>query len=92
MTNLPPIAPGGRAGEDPEIAERLKKMPTWVFHGSEDTVVPTRYSLDIVKAMQKLGAPVKLTIYPGLGHGGWDTTYDNPELYTWFLDLPFPNE
>jgi dipeptidyl aminopeptidase/acylaminoacyl peptidase len=60
-------------------------MPTWVFHGSEDTVVPTRYSVDIVDAMQGLGAPVKLTLYPGLGHGGWDMTYDNPELYSWFL-------
>ena len=71
--------------EDPAIAERLKNMPTWVFHGSEDTVVPTRYSLDIVDAMQGLGAPVKLTLYPGLGHGGWDMTYDNPALYAWFL-------
>jgi len=73
-------------GETPGIAERLKGMPTWVFHGSEDDVVPTRYSLDIVQAMQKLGAPVKLTIYPGVGHGGWDKTYTNPELYSWFLE------
>jgi len=60
-------------------------MPTWVFHGSEDTVVPTRLSLAVVDAMEGFGAPVKLTVYPGLGHGGWNMTYDNPALYTWFL-------
>jgi predicted peptidase len=78
------IAPVSGA-ENPDIAERLKKMPAWIFHGSEDAVVFTRYDIGIAQAMQKLGAPVKLTIYPGIGHGGWATTYDNPELYAWFL-------
>jgi len=78
------IAPDA-GGENPALAGRLRKMPAWFFHGSEDTVVPTRYSLDLVAALQKVGAPVKLTLYPGLGHGGWETTYSNPELYTWFL-------
>ena len=32
-----------------------------------------------------LGADVKLTIYPGVGHGGWDKTYGDPALYAWFL-------
>jgi predicted peptidase len=72
-------------GENPAIAERLKKMPTWIFHGDEDGVVPARYSVDIFHAMQKLGAPVKLTVYPGVGHSGWDTTYDDPEFYAWLL-------
>jgi dipeptidyl aminopeptidase/acylaminoacyl peptidase len=60
-------------------------MPAWIFHGAEDNVVPARYSADIAHAMQKLGAPVKLTIYPGVGHGKWDVTYANPALYSWFL-------
>jgi predicted peptidase len=75
-------------GENPEIAARLKRIPTWIFHGSDDTTVPTRYSVDIAHAMQKLGAPVKLTIYPGVGHGGWADTYANPELYAWLLAHP----
>ena len=78
------IAPQS-GGETPALAERLKKMPTWIFHGAEDDVVPVRYSIDLAHAMQKLGAPVKLTIYPGVGHGGWDVTYSDPSLYAWFL-------
>jgi predicted esterase len=72
-------------GEDPDLAERLKKMPTWFFHGGDDPVVPTTFSVNLEHAMQKLNAPVKLTVYPGVGHGDWDKTYSDPQLYTWLL-------
>jgi predicted peptidase len=68
-------------GEDPDLADRLKTVPAWFFHGDDDRTVPTRYSTDLVAALQKLGAPVKLTVYPGVGHGGWDKTYGDPNLY-----------
>jgi predicted peptidase len=73
-------------GANPEIAPRLKKMPAWIFHGAEDDVVPTLYSTNVAAAMQKAGAPVKLTVYPGVGHGDWDKTYSDPALYAWFLE------
>jgi len=31
------------------------------------------------------GVEARLTIYPEAGHDSWTETYDNPELYTWFL-------
>ena len=72
-------------GENPALAARLKKTPAWIFHGAEDNVVPVRYSVDMAHAMEKQGAPVKLTVYPGVGHGGWNVTYSDPLLYSWFL-------
>ena len=72
-------------GENPALAERLKHMPAWIFHGDEDNVVPARYSVDLAHAMEKQGTPVKLTLYPGVGHGGWNVTYSDPHLYSWFL-------
>jgi len=72
-------------GENPEIVDRIKTVPTWIFHGAEDTAVPARYSIDIANRMKENGAEVKLTIYPGVGHGGWDKTYADPALYAWFL-------
>jgi predicted esterase len=72
-------------GDNPELAARLKKMPTWLFHGDIDTVVPTSYSTDLYHAMQKVGAPVKMTVYPGVGHWGWQKTYSDPALYAWLL-------
>jgi predicted esterase len=71
--------------EDPEIALRLQHIPTWFFHGSDDDIVPTRYAEEMAAALKKEGGPVKLTILPGVGHGGWDDIYANPELYAWFL-------
>jgi predicted esterase len=75
------------AGENPGLAPRLKNMPAWFFHGADDHSVPPRYASDLVDAMQKLGAPVKLTIYPGLGHSSatWSKAYNDPDLYTWLL-------
>jgi hypothetical protein len=39
----------------------------------------------MVNALEQLGAPIKLTLYPGVGHDSWTSTYDNPELYDWLL-------
>ena len=86
---LAAIAPVA-GGVNPEMAERLKGVPTWIFHGEDDDAVPARYSVDMAGEMKKLGAEVTLTLYPGIGHGGWDKTYGNPALYDWFLQHPRP--
>lgn len=73
------------AREYPEIADRLKTVPVWIFHGADDDVVPARYSREIARRLKQDGAEFKLTIYAGVGHGGWDKIYANPDLYAWFL-------
>jgi predicted peptidase len=72
-------------GGEPATAERLKTVPAWIFHGADDDQILPRYSAAIADAMKKEGAEVKLTILPGVGHGGWDKIYADPELYAWFL-------
>ncbi len=72
-------------GEDPGLAPRLKAIPSWFFHGADDDTVPPSTSVDLAHALQKLGAPAALTIYPGVGHGKWDMTYNHLALYSWFL-------
>jgi predicted peptidase len=78
---LAPICGGGRR----EDASKLKKIPTWVFHGAKDSVVHIIRSEEMVAAIQKLNGDVKFTIYPEGEHDVWTETYDNPELYEWFL-------
>jgi predicted peptidase len=73
------------ARENPEIAPRLREIPTWLFHGTIDDVVATQYSVDLSAALKKLGGPVKLTLLPDVGHGGWEKVYADPQLYAWFL-------
>jgi predicted peptidase len=79
---IAPICGGG----DPFRARRMKDLPIWVFHGAKDPTVPIKMSEDMVEALKKAGADVKFTVYPEAGHDSWTATYDNPELYTWFLE------
>ena len=78
---LAPICGGG----EPYWTRRFKHVPTWVFHGAQDKVVPLRRSEEMVEAMKKAGGDPKLTVYPEAGHDSWTVTYDNPEFYTWLL-------
>jgi pimeloyl-ACP methyl ester carboxylesterase len=72
------------AGENPEMVDRLKGVPLWIFHGAEDRIVSPQDSIEIAERMRKLGGEAKLTIYPG-GHEGWEKIYADPALYEWFL-------
>ncbi len=72
-------------GEDPAKVDRIKNIPFWVFHGAKDNVVPVYYSDKMVAALIKTGGNVKYTIYKNAGHDSWTETYNNPELYEWFL-------
>ncbi|MBZ0295862.1 MAG: prolyl oligopeptidase family serine peptidase [Anaerolineae bacterium] len=80
------IAPICGTGYKWYAEERINDLPAWVFHGDADPVVPVEYSKRMVEALQDRGAEVRLTIYPGVDHDAWTRTYNNPELYEWFLE------
>jgi dipeptidyl aminopeptidase/acylaminoacyl peptidase len=40
----------------------------------------------MVNALKKSGGDVKFTVYPEANHDSWTETYNNPELYKWFLE------
>lgn len=80
---IAPICGGG----NPRFARRLKDMPIWAFHGDKDEAVPVSASIEMVDAVKEAGGTnVKLTRYPEAGHDSWTETYNNPELYAWFLE------
>ena len=64
----------------------LRSLPVWAFHCEGDPVVPVVESERMTGALKAMGCKeVKLTIYPRAKHDAWTETYDNPELYQWFL-------
>ncbi|MEP6984386.1 MAG: prolyl oligopeptidase family serine peptidase [Chloroflexota bacterium] len=79
-----PVAPLCGSGVASEVAA-LKTAPVWAFHGAKDDVVLPHRSQDMVNTLQKAGGDARLTIYPDANHNSWTATYDNPELYDWFL-------
>jgi len=78
---IAPICGGG----EPLWARSLAHLPTWIFHGAKDSVVPLVRSEQMREAMKKQGADVRLTVYPEAGHDSWTASYANPELYAWLL-------
>ncbi|WP_237722756.1 carboxylesterase family protein [Singulisphaera acidiphila] len=78
---IAPICGGG----DIAWASSLRGVPTWGFHGAEDRIVPLAESQTMARALEAAGGEVRLTIYPGVGHDAWTTTYREPRLYDWFL-------
>jgi len=77
----------GASAREPflEAARQLRHLPTWVFHGEEDNIIPVSESRVMVRALQEVGAPVRYTEYPGVEHDSWDPAYAAPELATWLL-------
>jgi predicted peptidase len=69
----------------PQRVAALKDVPIWTFHGDADEVVPLGNTAELVEELRKLGAPVKFTIYPGVGHDSWTPAYNEPELIPWLL-------
>ncbi|RIK37229.1 MAG: phospholipase [Chloroflexi bacterium] len=88
---LAPIC--GRIPDVPGFLDQiavLKEMPTWVFHGAKDPVVPLENSEKLVAALQACGGDVRFTVYPEATHDSWTATYENPRLYTWLLQYSLP--
>ena len=78
---IAPICGGGM----PEWVFLLKDMPVWAFHGAEDPAVPVERGQRMVDALRAAGGDVRFTVYPGCGHDSWTQTYEDPQLYEWFL-------
>jgi len=78
---IAPICGGGKR----LMAHRLEDVPVWAFHGAKDKVVPVKESEEMVNAIKARGGNARLTVYPDAGHDSWTETYNNKELYDWFL-------
>lgn len=78
------VAPICGAG-NPNDAEKLKNIPIWAFHGTEDRAVPYKHSVEMVEAIQKVGGnKIRFTTLQHIGHNSWSAAYATPELFDWF--------
>ena len=72
-----------------EYARIIGRTPIWMFHGSEDNVVPMRESDLMFNAFKAGGGNVRLWIYQGQHHDSWARAYNEPELPRWLLTHRF---
>ena len=88
LTRRPELFAAGMplcGGGDPAVADRIKNIPLWVFHGRLDESVYPRLSRRITEALKKIGGKVKYTEYSTMSHNIWDITYYNPQVLEWLF-------
>jgi predicted peptidase len=76
-----PVCGGGDASH----ADRIRDIPVWAFHGTNDPTVPVECSRSMIKTIEKAGGHPGYTEYPGVGHNSWDRAYTEPALLTWLF-------
>ena len=68
---------------NPDDAGSLKKVPLWVWHGTEDKAVPYQRSVEMVDAIKAAGGKkVRFTTLAHVGHDSWSAAYATQDLYS----------
>jgi predicted peptidase len=87
---LAKLAPSDQPTSYAEAADKVGKVPVWLFHGAADDIVPVTESQRMAAALKAVGAEVHYTEYPGVKHVSWDKAYDEPKLFPWLLSKSLP--
>ena len=72
--------------ETERLAQAYSTVPTWLFHGGRDDVVPPSESETLHGILKDAGLETKLTIYPDAGHNSWDKAYRESGLWDWLVE------
>jgi predicted peptidase len=80
-----PVVPVDSGAPFAAMARQLKTVPTWIFHGEMDRVVPVSGSREPFAAMQAAQANVRYTEFLGVDHNSWDATYASKEFVDWLF-------
>lgn len=60
---------------DPSKADLIVNVPIWAFHASNDNIVPSSGSRDMIQAIRALGGNPRYTELQGTDHGIWRYAY-----------------
>jgi predicted peptidase len=69
----------------PALARRIGRVPTWIFHGEVDPVVPVDQSRQAAEAIRRAGGNVRYTEFLGGEHNVWDGVYASPQFRDWLF-------
>lgn len=86
----PPSVPGvDKPSTEPftEFARRLPRIPIWIFHGTDDPVVPVTESRGMAGA---LGVRAGYTEFAHTGHNAWDPAYQTTHVIQWLIEQRRP--
>ena len=70
-------------GDPNSVNNYAKKIPIWIFHGSDDTVVSPKKSLKMANAIIDAGGSPKITFYENVGHDSWNNAFSEEDFLKW---------
>ena len=70
-------------GDPNSVKNYSKKVPIWIFHGSDDTVVSPKKSLKMANAIIDAGGSPKITFYENIGHDSWNNAFAEKYFLKW---------
>ena len=70
-------------GDPNSVNNYAKKIPIWIFHGSDDTVVSPKKSLKMANAIIDAGGSPKITFYENVGHDSWNNAFAEENFLKW---------
>jgi predicted peptidase len=77
-----PVCGGG----DPNQADKIARIPIWVFHGAQDNAVKVERSREMIEAIKKSRGMPKYTEYPKEGHASWVPAYKDAGMFKWLFE------
>ena len=65
--------------------QNYKNLNIKIFHGGMDDVVLPENAFNFWMKLHPINPKAELVIFPNDNHNSWDSTYSNPEFYTWMF-------
>lgn len=65
--------------------QNYKDLNIKIFQGGMDDVVHPNNAIDFWQVLHPINPKAELIIFPNDNHNSWDSTYSNPDFYTWLL-------
>jgi chitodextrinase len=67
------------------LTAEVGKIPIWTFQGGKDINPTPSRTFNTVKAFRDAGAVIRYSYYAHLGHGTWNTAYNEKDFFPWIL-------
>lgn len=68
-----------------EPALDTRTIPLWWFQGGQDGNPLPITTEGLIDTLRRRGTVVRYTKYPNLGHGVWNTAYNEQDFFSWIL-------
>lgn len=87
-----PAVLAAKPGQDAyaALAAAVGGLPTWIFHGARDTVLPVEGSRKMAALLRAAHPSDRYTEYPDAGHVDWDLAYADPDWASWLFAQRLP--